>query len=249
MSRKNILITGASSGLGREMARQFAAKGRNLALCARRVENLQELQQELKKAYPSITVLIKALDVNDHDRVFTVFREFEAELGQLDRIIVNAGMGKGASVGTGYFEANKQTATTNFVSALAQCEAALEIFRKQRHGHLVTISSFSAIRGFRRALTVYAASKAALSSLSEGMRVDLLGTPIKVTTLHPGFISSEINEKVKKVPFMVDTVTGCQAMLKAIESEKASAFVPVWPWAWMRFILKVAPLSWLAKMS
>lgn len=249
MIRKNILISGASSGLGREMARQFAAKGRNLALCARRIENLQELQQELQSTYPAITVSIKALDVNDHAQVFSVFREFNTELGQLDRIIVNAGMGKGASVGTGYFEANKQTATTNFVSALAQCEAALEIFRQQNHGHLVTISSFSAIRGFRRALTVYAASKAALTSLSEGMRVDLLGTPIKVTTLHPGFIRSEINEKVKKVPFMVDTQTGCRAMLKAIEAEKASVFVPVWPWAWMRFILKIAPLSWLAKMS
>ncbi|WP_416307843.1 SDR family oxidoreductase [Neptunicella sp. SCSIO 80796] len=249
MTRQNILITGASSGLGREMARQFAAKGRNLALCARRIENLQQLQQELQATYPHIKVIIKSLDVNDHPQVFSVFAEFEAELGQLDRVIVNAGMGKGASIGTGYFEANKQTAITNFVSALAQCEAALEIFRKQNHGHLVTISSFSAVRGFRRALTVYAASKAALSSLSEGMRVDLLGTPIKVTTLHPGFIRSEINEKVKKVPFMVDTVTGCRSMVSAIEAEKASAFVPFWPWALMRYIFKLAPLGWLTKMS
>ena len=135
--------------------------------------------------HPDIRVLVRRLDVNDHDQVFEVFKAFAADLGHLDRVVVNAGMGKGASLGTGYFHANKQTAITNFVSAIAQCEAALELFRAQNHGHLVTVSSISAVRGFRRALTVYAASKAALSTLSEGIRLDLIDTPIKVTTIHP----------------------------------------------------------------
>lgn len=247
--RKNIVITGASSGLGRGMAIEFAKLGRNLALCARRVERLEELQQELLTIDPNIKVIIKSLDVDDHDAVFKVFGEFKETLGQIDRVIVNAGMGKGASVGTGYFYANKQTAITNFVSALAQCEAAVEIFREQNAGHLVTISSISAVRGFRRALNVYAATKAAVSSLSEGMRLDLINTPIVVTTLHPGFIRSEINEKVKKVPFMVDTETGCKAMVKAIEKEGANSYVPAWPWAFLQVIMRIAPLSWLKKMS
>ena len=247
--RRNILITGASSGLGREMAVQFAQKGRNLALCARRIDRLEILKAELLAINPSISVIIKSLDVNDHDAVFTVFNEFKQELGQLDRVIVNAGMGKGASIGTGYFEANKQTAITNFVSALAQCEAAVTIFRAQNSGHLVTISSISAVRGFRRALNVYAATKAAITSLSEGLRMDLAKTPIKVSTIHPGFIRSEINEKVKKVPFMVDTQTGCKAMVAAIEKEGANSYVPTWPWAIMQLIMRVAPLSLLAKMS
>jgi short-subunit dehydrogenase len=109
MTRQNILITGASSGLGKGMAVEFAKLGRNLALCARRVERLTELQAELLAINPEIKVLIKTLDVNDHDAVFRVFKEFDAEMGGLDRIIVNAGMGKGASIGTGYFYANKQT--------------------------------------------------------------------------------------------------------------------------------------------
>lgn len=247
--RKNILITGASSGLGREMAVQFARKGRNLALCARRIERLESLKQELHSINPNITIIIKSLDVNQHDAVFQVFNEFKQELGQLDRVIVNAGMGKGASIGTGYFEANKETAVTNFVSALAQCEAAVSIFRAQNSGHLVTISSISAVRGFRRALNVYAATKAAISSLSEGLRIDLAKTPIKVTTIHPGFIKSEINEKVKNVPFMVDTETGCKAIVKAIEKEGANAYVPSWPWAIVQLIMRIAPLSLLAKMS
>ena len=247
--RQNILITGASSGLGKGMSLLYAKMGRNLALCARRVDRLEELKSELLAINPNINVVIKSLDVNDHDAVFTVFQEFKQELGSLDRVIVNAGMGKGASVGTGYFKANKETAVTNFVSALAQCEAAVEIFRAQNSGHLVTISSISAVRGFRRALTVYAATKAAITSLTEGIRIDLMRTPIKVSTVHPGFIRSEINEKVEKVPFMVDTETGCKAIIKAIEKEGGNSYVPSWPWAILNRVMRIAPLSWLAKMS
>jgi short-subunit dehydrogenase len=249
MTRQNILITGASSGLGKGMAIEFAKMGRNLALCARRVENLEELKKELHAINPDIQVFIRALDVNDHEQVFTVFKAFTEDMGSLDRIIVNAGMGKGASVGTGYFHANKQTAETNFVAALAQCEAAMEIFRAQNSGHLVSISSVTAVRGGRRALTVYAATKAALSSLSEGIRIDVLKTPIQVTTIHPGFIRTEINKKVKSVPFIVDLETGCKAIVKDIEKEVANSFVPRWPWALYRYIARIVPLSFLAKMS
>lgn len=249
MIRQNILITGASSGLGRGMAVEYAKMGRNLALCARRFDRLEHLKSELLMLNPKIKVVIRSLDVDNHEQVFSVINAFVSDLGRLDRIIVNAGMGKGASVGSGYFHANKQTAITNFVSALAQCEVAMEIFKAQNAGHLVTISSVSAVRGARRAMTVYAASKAALSSLTEGIRIDVLDTPIKVTTIHPGFIRSEINAKVKTVPFIVDTETGCKAMIKAIEKEGASSFVPRWPWAIFRYLAPIAPLRLLAKMS
>ena len=249
MNRQNVLITGASSGLGFTMAKLYAEQGKNLALCARRLENLEKLKSDIATINPDVTVAIRSLDVNDHDKVFTVFKEFEQDLGHIDRVIVNAGMGRGASIGTGYFHANKQTAVTNFVSALAQCEAALEIFRKQNHGHLVMISSVSAVRGFRRALTVYAATKAAVSNMMEGIRVDLLNSPIKATTIHPGFIRSEINEKVEKVPFMVDTEVGCKAIISAIEKEGANYFVPSWPWSIMARVMKLVPLSMLKGMS
>ncbi|MCG3191693.1 MAG: putative oxidoreductase [Thermoanaerobaculia bacterium] len=247
--RKNILITGASSGLGRGMAREFARRGRNLALCARRTERLEELTKELSASYPGITVVTKPLDVRDYDKVFETFREFRKELGSLDRVIVNAGLGKGQPLGTGYFWANRQTAETNFVAALAQCEAACEIFREQNSGHLVTISSMSALRGMRRNLTTYAATKAGLANLSEGIRADLLRTPIKVSTIFPGYIRSEINEKVKKTPFMVDTETGCRALVRAIEREPVKAYVPWWPWAIVGFLMKRVPLSWLAALG
>ena len=143
--RRRILITGASAGLGAEMARQFAAMGRDLALCARRLDRLEQLRDELQQKYPKQTFAVRSLDVTDDDAVFTVFRELGTELGGLDRVIVNAGLGKGARIGTGKYYANKQTAMTNFVAALAQCEAALEHFRAAGAGHLVVISSMSAL--------------------------------------------------------------------------------------------------------
>ncbi|HYH08379.1 MAG TPA: SDR family oxidoreductase [Thermoanaerobaculia bacterium] len=249
MHRQNILITGASSGLGAGMAREFAQRGRNLALCARRTERLDALREELLAKHPNIRIFVRELDVNDHDQVFAVFRAFREDLGgTIDRFIVNAGMGKGASIGTGYFYANKQTAMTNFVAALAQCEAAMEILRAQNAGHLVTISSVSAMRGLPRALTTYAATKAGLAALTEGIRSDVLGTPIVVSTMFPGYIRSEMNERVKRTPFMIDTETGVRALARAIESEKTTAFVPAWPWALVAFLMKRLPLGAVRKL-
>ncbi len=248
--RKTILITGASSGLGEGMAREFARQGRHLALCARRTDRLEALRAELLRQHPDISVSVRALDVNDHEQVFEVFRAFDQEFGGLDRIIVNAGMGKGQPLGTGFFfKANVQTAQTNFVAALAQCEAAMEIFRKHGRGHLVTISSMSAMRGLPGNVTVYAATKAGLAALSEGLRAECLKKklPIAVTTIYPGYIRSEINAKVKKTPFMVDTETGCRAMVAAIEREPAQACVPSWPWRLIGWYMRNAPLLWVAK--
>ena len=78
-----------------------------------------------------------------------MFRTFAATFGRIDRVVVNAGLGKGAPLGTGRFDANRETAMTNFVGALAQVEAAMEVFRAQGGGHLVMVSSMSALRGSR----------------------------------------------------------------------------------------------------
>jgi short-subunit dehydrogenase len=240
--RETIVITGASSGLGAGLAREFAARGRRLALCARRLDRLEALQAELLRDHPGLDVRVRRLDVNDHDSVFAVFRAFRADFGRIDRVIVNAGIGKGQPIGSGRFDANLLTATTNFVSALAQCEAAMEIFRDQRAGHLVVISSVAAVRGARANATIYSASKAGLSTLAEGIRSDVLGTDIVVSTILPGFIRSEMNERVKRAPFMVDTATGCRALAAAIEREPARAIVPRWPWVAIAGAARIMPL-------
>ncbi len=247
--RSNILITGASSGLGRGMALEFAARGRNLALCARRSELLESLRTEIARRFPSVRVAVRTLDVNDYEALVAGFRSLRDELGGLDRIIVNAGIGKGAPVGTGMFHANRQTAQTNFVAALAQCEAAVEIFRAQSHGHLVTIASVAAIRGLPRSQTVYAATKAGLYSLTEGIRADLWRTPIRVSAICPGYIQSDLSGGARKRPFLVDTATGCRALVRAIEREPAVAFVPSWPWTVIAFLMRHAPLGLLVKST
>ena len=240
------LITGASSGLGAEMARQFAAKGHELALVARREERLTELRDSL----PGSRVLIRALDVDDHDAVFRVFTELDGEIGGLDRVIVNAGLGKGAPIGTGRFDVNAQTITTNLLSALAQCEAAMQLFRARGRGHLVVVSSMSAVRGMPKSMTAYSASKAGVAAVAEGLRAEFLGTPIKVTTLFPGYIRSEMNEQVaQRTPLMSSTEDGVRAMVRAIEKQVPSAAVPAWPWRPLGVLLRHAPLSVIRRFA
>jgi short-subunit dehydrogenase len=243
MSKGVVLITGASAGLGEEMARQFAALGYDLALCARRVDRLEALRDELP-----VKVAVRALDVTDDEAVFTVFREFAAEFGRIDRVIVNAGLGKGAPLGTGRPDANRATARVNFLGALAQSEAALEIFRAQKHGHLVIISSMSALRGMRKSMTTYAATKAGVAALAEGLRSERI-PGVDVSVIYPGYIRSEMNEHVQqKTPFMVDTTTGVRAMVSAIEKRKTKAYVPAWPWVPIGAAMRLLPLAVVRKM-
>ena len=219
VTRQKILITGASSGLGAGMARAFAAKGRDLALCARRVDRLDELKAELSQRHPNITIAVAALDVNDHDQVPKVFAELSDELGGIDRIIVNAGIGKGAPLGSGKLWANKATIETNLVSALVQIETALEMFKTAGSGHLVLISSVLGNKGVPGVKAAYAASKAGVTSLGESLRAEYASGPIKVTVVEPGYIESEMTGKSNTTMLMVDNETGVRHIVNAIERE------------------------------
>jgi short-subunit dehydrogenase len=230
------------------MARQLAALGHDLALCARRRDRLETLQAELVGKHPGQRFEIRTLDVNDDDAVFEVFRAFQRDFGTIDRVVINAGLGKGAPLGTGRYDANKQTAMTNFVAALAQTEAAMEIFRAQDAGHLVMISSMSAMRGMPKTATTYAATKAGVAHLAEGLRAELMGSPIKVSVIYPGYIRSEMNERVKNAPFMVGTEKGVHAIVEAIEKEKPHAKVPAWPWVPLGAAMKHLPLPVVRKL-
>jgi short-subunit dehydrogenase len=241
MTRQKILITGASSGLGAGMARQFAAKGRDLALCARRTDNLDELKAELVARHPSITVAVAALDVNDHDAVPRVFSELSDALGGIDRVIVNAGIGKGHPLGGGKLWANKATIETNLVAALVQIETALEMFKKAGTGHLVLVSSVIGNLGVPGVKAAYAASKAGVTSLGESLRAEYKSGPIRVTVLEPGYIESEMTAKSRSTMLMVDNETGVRAMVDAIEKEKGRAVVPGWPWRPLAELMKVVP--------
>ncbi|WP_406814266.1 SDR family oxidoreductase [Mycobacterium sp. M23085] len=241
MTRQKILITGASSGLGAGMARAFAAKGRDLALCARRTDRLDELKGELSQKYPGIKIAVAALDVNDHEAVPKVFAELSDELGGIDRIVVNAGIGKGAKLGSGKLWANKATIETNLVSALVQIETALEMFNKNGSGHLVLISSVLGNKGVPGVKAAYAASKAGVSSLGESLRAEYAKGPVKVSVIEPGYIESEMTAKSNSTMLMVDNETGVNALVAAMEREVGRAAVPWWPWAPLVQLMRVLP--------
>ncbi|MGK5113601.1 SDR family oxidoreductase [Geodermatophilus sp. CPCC 205506] len=246
--RQRILITGASSGLGEGMARRFAALGRDLALAARRTDRLDALREQLLAAHPGIRVVTAELDVDDAAAVEEVVPELAGELGGIDRFIANAGIGKGAPVGTGKPWANRATLFTNVLGTHAQCEAAMELFRAQGSGHLVLVSSVASIRGMRGTRTAYGASKAALNALAEGIRADVLGTGIAVTTVLPGYIATDLNVG-RRGPFTVDLDTGVAALTAAIEREPARAYVPEWPWRPVAALLRVLPLPVVRRLT
>ncbi|MGP5494782.1 SDR family oxidoreductase [Psychrobacter celer] len=248
---KTVLITGASSGLGEGMARLFAKLGYNLAICARRTDRLERLTSELVAEYPDIRVEYRALDVSNYDEIFAVFDAFAADFDGIDRVVVNAGVGDSRRIGKGRFETNRHTVEINFISALAQCEAAMNIFRAQNSGHLVVISSMSAMRGLPKHLTAYGASKAGLAHLAEGIRADMLLTnlPIQVSTIYPGYVRTEINENAKPLPFEVNAETGTKTIVAAIEAEVEEACVPSLPWSVVGKAMKHLPLQVVNKFS
>ena len=174
---------------------------------------------------------VAELDVNDHEQVPKVFAELSDELGGIDRVIVNAGIGKGWPLGGGKLWANKATIETNLVAALVQIETAIEMFQKSGSGHLVLISSVAANKGVPGIKAAYAASKAGVSSLGKSLRAQFAKGPIKMTVLEPGYIESEMTAKAQNTMLMIDNETGIKALVNAIERERGYAVVPAWPWA------------------
>jgi short-subunit dehydrogenase len=155
---------------------------------------------------------------------------------------------KGQPLGTGRFDANLATAQTYFVGALAQTETAARIFREQNSGQLIMVSSISALRGMPKNTTTYAATKAGGAHLAEGFRADVMGTPIMVTVLYPGYIVSEMSATSKTTPLVASTERGVRAMVSAIEKEKSSAKMSSWPWVPVGFALKHLPLPLARKL-
>lgn len=245
MSRQRILITGASSGLGEGMARAFAHRGKSLALAARRVDRLDALAAEISGSAAAVEVA--QLDVTDTERVQVVVDDLAERLGGLDRVVVNAGLGKGAPVGTGNARANIETVQTNLIGALAQVEAAMAIFRAQGHGHLVLVSSMSAVRGMPGAQTAYSASKAGLTAIGEGLQAELRSSPIRVSVLLPGYISTDINAGVR-TRLMVDRERGVAALVDAIEREPLREAVPRLLWTPIDLALSHLPRAVTRRM-
>ncbi|MFT4765881.1 MAG: short-subunit dehydrogenase [Oleispira sp.] len=245
---KSVVITGASSGIGAALAREFAGRGYNIALCARRIEKLESLKQELAQKNSKIKVISAALDVNELDTLPTVLSDIKSTLGNLDIVIANAGITGVRRTGSGDLSIDKQVLQTNLYGAIATIDAAVAIFREQGFGQIVGMSSFSAFRGIPGS-AAYSASKAALTNYLQAVGTELYRKKeIKVTVIHPGFIRTEIDDNIDKFPFVIDADKAANTMVNAIEKGKSDIVVPSWPWAILRKVMPKLPESVVAKI-
>lgn len=235
----SVLITGASGGLGEGMSRAFAKRGFSLALTGRRTDKLEELAGELRRA-GAPRVVAHALDVTDYASVPRVLAEAAGELGGLDVVVANSGIGGSTPVGRGAFEAARRVIETNLLGAMATVDAAVELFLRQGHGHVVGVTSVAAVRGLPMQ-GAYSASKSGLSRYLEAVRMEVGDKGIVVTDLAPGFIDTEINRHMPSRPFVVSADKGTEEMVALIESKVGFAYVPRMPWTPLAQLLKVLP--------
>lgn len=181
---KKAIIIGASSGIGRELARELSRDGYAVGLAGRRVEMLNELQRELPA--PSF---VKRIDVSQTSEAARLLDELVGEMGAVDLIVISAGVG---FINTDLeWEKEKATIDTNVTGFAAMADAAIKHFIRQSSGHLVGISSVAALRG-SGASPAYNASKAFVSNYLEGLRqkVSKLKLPVVVTDVQPGLVDT-----------------------------------------------------------
>ena len=246
---KSILITGASSGIGEQLAHQFAARGYHLALAARRVDSLVALQQQLIAKHPGIRVEVRALDVNQYETVASVVEDCAASLGGLDIVVANAGIGDGGGpLGNNQFARDAAVIQTNVIGAMATMNAAVVIFKRQQRGQIVAISSVAGARGLPGA-GAYSASKAAIAVFADAARAELYNTDIRVTTIYPGYIATPMNERIKSRPFLISVEKGGKLVADLIERRVQCATVPRFPWNLMLRLLPLLPTAVLAKQN
>ncbi|NCO00355.1 MAG: SDR family NAD(P)-dependent oxidoreductase [Epsilonproteobacteria bacterium] len=228
-----ILITGASSGIGAELARQYASSNNELILLARREEKLQALKAELLPHAKSIKLLIA--DVT----LFEELQEKMKAIDTLDMVILNAGISLGHNAEITPFKEFKKLYDVNLLANHAILEVLLPKFQAQKSGKIVFISSLASLISMPTA-KAYSSSKRALNAYAEAVRYKYKKDGIKVITILPGFIRSELTDKNSfHMPFLLDTNEGVRRIVDAIAKEKRFYAFP------LRFYLIISLLNFL----
>lgn len=235
---KTVIITGASAGIGTALAREFARRGYNVGLMARRADRLEALATELRKGGTKVEIGI--VDIARDETVHAAVDALREKLGELDVFVANAGITTINRTGAGDITRDKEVFAVNLIGAIASLDAAAKYFRAKKRGHLVGISSIAGITPIPGSGS-YSASKAALSSWLRAAGMELRKHGISVTAIHPGFIKSELVPEMEKYPFIIEAEPAAKQMVDAIEAKKATVIVPWWPWAPMLALGKVLP--------
>ena len=225
----------------------MAKKGYSLALTSRREDLLKQIRDDILSRQDPPAVAIRPLDVTDYEDVYRAVNEMADELGGLDMVFANAGIGLGERVGAGDFEKMRRTIEVNLLGAMATVDAAAAHFLGRGKGHIIGVSSVNAFRGTRRS-SAYSASKAGLAAYLEAVRVDLYGKNIDVTVLYPGYIDTPLNKMLKSRPFLISPEKAATIMARLIEKKVKSSTVPVFPWNIVGRLMKILPTSVVARM-
>jgi short-subunit dehydrogenase len=214
-SRKRVIITGASAGIGRALALEYARRGVRLVLAARRAELLDEVRRDATALGSEVrTVAIDVTEPNASRRILAVADE---AYGGVDTVIMNAGIGFPAFVDSFSADETEHVMQVNYVSAVRMIEAVLPRMRAADAGQIVAITSLASFRGMPGS-GAYNASKAALTVLMESIRTELRTTGVTVTTIFPGFIRTAMTDQNEfRMPFLMEVDVAARRIVRAIE--------------------------------
>ncbi|MBI4567507.1 MAG: SDR family NAD(P)-dependent oxidoreductase [Planctomycetes bacterium] len=235
-----VVITGATSGLGREMARQLALSGARVAITGRRAAKLDEVAKLVEQsggvALPLVGSVADAADVKAH---YAVIR---AAWGGLDWAVLNAGVGDSNNARTFSAEHYHWTFATNVGGVVNWLAAVIPDMVAAGRGTIAGVASIAGWRGLPQS-GAYSASKAAVITLLESARVDLRGTGVKVVTICPGFVRSEMTARndAKDMIFLLDTDDGVRRMIRGIRAGRRIVHFP-WPLSlFMKYVVHNMP--------
>ena len=238
--KPRVLITGASSGLGREMARQLGARGWRVAVTGRREEELEETARQAEAAGGECLSLVGS--VTEPDTVKRHYATIRQRWGGLDWAILNAGVGDSVHARRFRADVYHRVFATNVGGAVNWLEAVLPGMIEAGSGTIAGISSLAAWRGLPGA-GAYSASKAALATLLESTRVDLRGTGVDVVIVCPGFIRNGSSSPAEEAgrPFLMDTAAGVRRILAGIDRKQRIVHFP-WPLSYfMKYVVHNMP--------
>jgi hypothetical protein len=193
----NVLITGASAGIGREFARQLAGRAKSLTLIARREQRLNELRDELLQQNPNLRVFLSNTDLADLVQLNELLAWVDRENIDVDLLINNAGLGDSGAFATSDAIRNEQITLVNIVALTMITRHLLPRMIAQRRGGILNISSSAGFLPMPDS-AVYAATKAYVTSFSEALRIELSGTGVSVCTVCPGPVRTEFQEVAKR---------------------------------------------------
>ena len=199
---RTVLVTGASSGIGRATALAFADAGSNLVLVARRAQVLAKVAAEARKL--GAQTLVAATDVTDPEAVAACFRKAVRRFGTVDIVVNNAGVLIPARVVDLRTADLQRMLDVNLIGALHVMQEAVKVMRRQGRGHVVNVGSLAGRRGFSP-LGGYCATKFALVGLTEALRTELVGERINVSLVLPSVIDTPMATRIQQDPASADT--------------------------------------------